>query len=117
MKNKVDFLDVNMLAPDMGVESVPPEHPEALDFLPRQLQSQKVFDLVICDGQVLRTHERAAHRETREATRLTLEQLARSLEPDVNDVLDDFGPRLVELGRSVWETQVDALAVAPFNPD
>ncbi|KMU83915.1 hypothetical protein CIHG_01699 [Coccidioides immitis H538.4] len=44
------------------------------------LDPREVFDLVICDGQVLRTHDRAAYREEREARRLTLTQLALGVE-------------------------------------
>ncbi|KAK2005262.1 hypothetical protein LZ32DRAFT_546434, partial [Colletotrichum eremochloae] len=74
------FLDITMLAEDMGVTDVPVEHPEHAKFLPRQLNSEDLFDLVLCDGQVLRTHSRADYREKREARRLTLTQLALGLE-------------------------------------
>jgi 23S rRNA U2552 (ribose-2'-O)-methylase RlmE/FtsJ len=205
-KTTIDLLDINMLAADMGVDFIPPEHPDAHNFLPRHLQSEDIFDLVLCDGNVLRTHPRAAYRDVREAARLVMaqltmalehmkpggtilvlmhkmeswkfvlllrtisrfsivqvfkprrghakrsscylvasniqpqhedaveavrtwkqlwktatfgtedeyEQLVRSLEPNVEDVLEDFGPRLIELGRNVWKTQADALATAPF---
>ncbi|KAK7739795.1 hypothetical protein SLS62_011237 [Diatrype stigma] len=109
-----NFLDVTMLAADMGVgtgmakapepddtpktapteqgkgqkhklfgEVIPDNHPDADYFIrERQLQVSQKFDLVFCDGQVLRTHEehRATYREKREATRLTLTQLALGLE-------------------------------------
>ncbi|KAI3326524.1 hypothetical protein HD806DRAFT_551575 [Xylariaceae sp. AK1471] len=188
-KTAIDFLDINMLAADMGVEVVPPEHPDTHNFLPRLLHPEDVFDLVLCDGQVLRMHSRAEYREKREAVRLTLtqlvialehvkpggtilalihkvkswkcvfllqifckfssvqvfkpkrghakrsscyltwkqlwktatfkteekyKQLVRSLEPNVKEILDDFGPMLVKLGRAVWETQAATLAKAPF---
>ncbi|KAI3326577.1 hypothetical protein HD806DRAFT_411212 [Xylariaceae sp. AK1471] len=41
-------------------------------------------------------------------------QLVRSFEPNVEEILDDFGPMLVKLGRAAWETQAAALAKAPF---
>ncbi|PYI36409.1 FtsJ-like methyltransferase family protein [Aspergillus indologenus CBS 114.80] len=74
------FLDITMLAADMGRLDIPNGHPDAGKFLPRQFSSEQRFDLVICDGQVLRTHERATYREHREARRLTLTQLALGLE-------------------------------------
>ncbi|KAI0454901.1 hypothetical protein F5B21DRAFT_503926 [Xylaria acuta] len=202
----INFVDITMLGADMGLDAIPQEHPEAQDFLPRHVSLEDAFDIVICDGQVLRTHHRAAYRESREAARLTFTQLAialehvkpggtmlvllhkieswrcalalrtfcefsdvrlfkqrsahatrsscymvasnirpqhqdavravstwkalweaatfdteeefcrlsLSLEPDVEEVLEDFGPRLVQLGRKVWETQANALEKAPF---
>lgn len=79
----VEFRDITMLAADMGmqVDDVPASGPD-----PGNLQFTKVFsdsekfDLVLCDGSVLRTHQRTAWRERREATRLTLTQLALGLE-------------------------------------
>lgn len=73
-------LDITMLATDMGIDEISPDHPDAKNFLPRQFKSNQLFDLAICDGQVLRTHQRAAYREPREATRLTTTQLALSLQ-------------------------------------
>lgn len=203
------LLDIAMLAADMGVRDIPEEHPDAANFLPQQLKPDQLFDLVVCDGQVLRTHTRATYREKREAWRLTITQLALGLEhlapggkmiillhkveawgtvdllwtfaqfssirlfkpkqghakrssfyliasniqsqhpeairavegwkeswkyatlrtdeeyhefvkayakekPSAEQVLEEFGPRLVELGRNVWKVQADALAKAPF---
>ncbi|KAK1054280.1 hypothetical protein LTR74_015930 [Friedmanniomyces endolithicus] len=78
----VKFMDITMLAADMGVDTIPEGHPDSANFLPRELASDQFFDLIICDGQVLRTnvHARAEYRESREATRLTLTQLALGLE-------------------------------------
>lgn len=69
------FLDVTMLAEDMGLSSVPHEHPDAENFLPSQFDPRESFDLIICDGQVLRNHDRADYRERTEASRLCLTQL------------------------------------------
>ncbi|KAI1641580.1 uncharacterized protein F4817DRAFT_52782 [Daldinia loculata] len=77
---EIRYLDVTMLAADMGVEEVPKDHPDADRFLPRQLEPRQSFDLVFCDGQVLRTHARAPYRERREAKRLSVTQLALGLE-------------------------------------
>ena len=77
------FLDLTMLAEDMGVdpETIPADHPDAGNFLPRQFSpDEQLFDLVFADGQVLRTHERAEYRENRESRRLTLTQLVLGLE-------------------------------------
>ncbi|KAI8945570.1 hypothetical protein F4801DRAFT_594023 [Xylaria longipes] len=41
-------------------------------------------------------------------------RLSLSLEPEVEQVLEDFGPVLVKLGTKVWETQANALEKAPF---
>ncbi|KAI1396123.1 FtsJ-like methyltransferase-domain-containing protein [Hypoxylon fuscum] len=73
------FLDITMLAVDMGVEEIPEDHPDASRFLSRHFKPDQLFDLVLCDGQVLRTHERAAYRENREARRLMVTQLALGL--------------------------------------
>lgn len=76
----IDFLDVTMLAADMGVADVPPEHPEAQNFVRnRHPALAQMFDLVLCDGQVLRTHNRPSHREKLEPSRLATSQLALGL--------------------------------------
>lgn len=77
------FTDVTMLAGDMGVDGaeISSEHPDADDFrIERLLSEGEKFDLVVCDGQVLRTHKRSSWREGREARRLTLVQLSLGLE-------------------------------------
>ena len=200
------FLDITMLAVDMGVVDFPLDHEEYSRFLPCHFGAEDMFDLVLCDGQVLRTQSRAEYREKREARRLSVTQLALGLEhiraggtmimllhkveawhtvsllysfskfssvrlfkpttghtkrssfymvatkiqrqhpeavraiekwkaiwkagtfgndeeywkavrdcdPDVKEVLKDFGLSLVELGRETWATQARALAKAPF---
>lgn len=45
------LVDITMLADDMGAGAIP-----AGRFEPRQLAADQLFDLVLCDGQVLRTH-------------------------------------------------------------
>jgi 23S rRNA U2552 (ribose-2'-O)-methylase RlmE/FtsJ len=74
------FLDITMLATDMGVTDIPAEHPDAKNMLPQHFDPGQLFDLVLCDGQVLRTHVRAPYRERREARRLAVTQLAVGLE-------------------------------------
>ncbi|KAF4547179.1 Hypothetical protein D9617_54g000130 [Elsinoe fawcettii] len=72
----IQFLDITMLAADMGTTNIPPEHPDANSFLPQTLPPEQKFNLIICDGHVLRTHSRASYRGTREASRLIDTQLA-----------------------------------------
>ena len=74
------LLDITMLAADMAVSDIPAKHPDAENFLPGQFIDRAAFDLVICDGQVLRTQKRASYGETREARRLIVTQLALGLE-------------------------------------
>ena len=74
------FLDVTMLAADMGEANIPKEHPDAGNFFPQQFSPWESFDLVICDGRVLRTYVRPPYRERREARRLAVSQLALGLE-------------------------------------
>ncbi|RAO73449.1 uncharacterized protein BHQ10_009461 [Talaromyces amestolkiae] len=73
------FFDITMLAEDMGLSSIPHEHPDAGNFLPSQFDPRQSFDLIICDGQVLRNHGRADYRERTEASRLCLTQLTIAL--------------------------------------
>ncbi|KAF4436410.1 AB hydrolase superfamily [Fusarium acutatum] len=79
----VEFRDITTLAADMGItkDDVPLNFPGPYDFLfEKVFDDIEKFDLVFCDGQVLRTHPRAEWREPREATRLTLTQAALGLE-------------------------------------
>ncbi|KAF7548038.1 hypothetical protein G7Z17_g7311 [Cylindrodendrum hubeiense] len=80
---EVEFLDVTMLAGDMGItkEDIPVSHPDRDAFtIQRIFSAQEKFDLAFCDGQVLRTQQRSQWREPFEAYRLTKSQLALSLE-------------------------------------
>ncbi|KUI56002.1 Ribosomal RNA large subunit methyltransferase E [Cytospora mali] len=73
--------DVTMLAADLGTAEtdIPKNHPDARNFLPRQIRPRQQFDIVTCEGGVLRTHEIAPYREHREASRLKTSQLAIAL--------------------------------------
>ncbi|KUI73295.1 Cap-specific mRNA (nucleoside-2'-O-)-methyltransferase 2 [Cytospora mali] len=73
--------DVTMLAADLGTAEadIPKGHPDAKNFLPRQIRPRQQFDIVTCEGGVLRTHEIAPYREHREASRLKTAQLAIAL--------------------------------------
>ncbi|KAG8167306.1 hypothetical protein KVR01_002995 [Diaporthe batatas] len=74
--------DVTMLAVDLGfpLDDIPPSHPDAKRFLKRAIRPRQQFDLVTCEGGVLRTHQIASYREHREAHRLKASQLAIALE-------------------------------------
>ncbi|KXT13879.1 hypothetical protein AC579_2642 [Pseudocercospora musae] len=77
----ITWADITMFAADMGVEEdIPESHPDHINFLPRQVQDDQKFDLVMCDGKVLRTHSRADYRAQRETRRLSSTQLALGLE-------------------------------------
>ncbi|KAI0880717.1 uncharacterized protein GGS22DRAFT_174593 [Annulohypoxylon maeteangense] len=94
------LMDITMLAADMGVEEIPKDHPDAGNFLPRQFEPDNLFDLVLCDGQVLRVHPRAPYRENREAKRLSTTQLALGLEH-----LKPGGTMIVLLHKlEAWDT-------------
>ncbi|MCJ1436652.1 hypothetical protein MMC27_006033 [Xylographa pallens] len=74
------FLDITMLAGEFSVTLVPQGHPEHLRFVTDRPYFGQSFQLVFCDGQVLRTHTRPKHREEFEALRLTLSQLILALQ-------------------------------------
>ncbi|KAL7621719.1 hypothetical protein AAE478_009046 [Parahypoxylon ruwenzoriense] len=98
----VKYCDVTMRAADMGVDAamVPEGHPDRANFhFTNRLftegdnkndghishgdgGAEESFDLIICDGQVLRqrVHKRAEYREPREAVRLLLSQLVIGLQ-------------------------------------
>lgn len=76
-----EYADVTMFAGDMGFTDIPGDNPEAESFdLVPNIPGERRFHLVFCDGQVLRTHVRAAYRERWEARRLAATQLAIGLE-------------------------------------
>ena len=77
---QVRFLDITMLAAEMDVTNIPAEHPDASNFLFDRPFYGEAFDLIFCDGQVLRTHCRAEYRERREAWRLLTSQLVLALQ-------------------------------------
>ncbi|KAK0618871.1 hypothetical protein B0T14DRAFT_478734 [Immersiella caudata] len=78
----VEFRDITFLAEEMGVSvsAIPADHPDAALFTSDRPFLGEQYDLVFCDGQVLRTHERGEHREHTEAARLTTSQLVLALQ-------------------------------------
>ena len=79
-QSSILLLDITMLATEFGVEKVPLIHPEHASFISDRPFFGKMFQLVFCDGQVLRTHQRAEYREQQEAHRLTVSQLILGLQ-------------------------------------
>lgn len=80
---KIEFRDITMLAIEMGLPSlsaIPPNHPDLPSFSAARPFHGMHFDLVLCDGQVLRTHPRQAYRAKCEATRLLTSQLVLALQ-------------------------------------
>ncbi|KAK3341887.1 hypothetical protein B0T25DRAFT_574210 [Lasiosphaeria hispida] len=80
----VSFRDITMLASELGVDppTISPAHPDAAAFSADRPFADRQFDLIFCDGQVLRTHDRVhAYREsTREAARLLTAQLVLAMQ-------------------------------------
>ncbi|KAL8658725.1 MAG: hypothetical protein Q9202_007458 [Teloschistes flavicans] len=69
---KVLFEDLTMFVSEMVDDhfQIPSTHPDAGKFIKQSPYTNETFDIVLCDGQVLRTHDRAAFREKREHWRL-----------------------------------------------
>ncbi|TLD28615.1 hypothetical protein PspLS_03736 [Pyricularia sp. CBS 133598] len=78
----IDFRDITMLAAEMGCspDDVSADHPDAAELSFDRPFADLKFDLVLCDGQVLRNHERSAYREAGEAARLSSSQLVMALQ-------------------------------------
>ncbi|KAB5579899.1 hypothetical protein GE09DRAFT_951080, partial [Coniochaeta sp. 2T2.1] len=72
-----EYADITMYAAVMGVgkEDIPAGHPDAENFRYDKPFEGEKFDLVFCDGQVLRTQERQSYRDQYEAIRLLTSQL------------------------------------------
>lgn len=77
------YADITLMAGDLGItpDQIPASHPDATQFLPRLIRPRAQFDLVTCEGGVLRPHvsRLGVHREVREAHRLRAAQLALGL--------------------------------------
>ena len=72
--------DLTSVVGDMGIDDdggIPEEHPDFGKFQEEEVWAGEQFDLVFCDGQVLRNHSQdmAEHRQRCEARRLTCSQL------------------------------------------
>ncbi|CAN8100502.1 unnamed protein product [Discula destructiva] len=75
--------DITLMAGDLGMlhDEIPPDHPDAKEFLPKLIRPRATFDLVTAEGGVLRPHQAllGSHRKQREAHRLMAAQLALAL--------------------------------------
>ena len=78
----VRFIDITMLAAEFDITEIHDDHPDKANFLPDRVWAGELFDLVFCDGQVLRTHapHLASYREQREAGRLICSQLVLAMQ-------------------------------------
>jgi len=76
------YRDITMFAKEFVPDDheIPIQHPAQSSFLTERPFINHKFNLVICDGQVLRTHQRPEYREANEATRLTNSQLILGLQ-------------------------------------
>lgn len=75
---RVNYTDITMEAAEMGITDIPSEHPDFSKFETEPLLPiGSQFDLIFCDGRVLRNHAEHRHpdREPVEAIRLTCSQL------------------------------------------
>jgi hypothetical protein len=79
-KSTVMLLDITMLAREFGVEEPSSTHPDYASFLQDRPYLEHRFELVFCDGQVLRQHQRHEYREKQEGLRLLVSQLILALQ-------------------------------------
>lgn len=78
---KLELRDINTLAGDLGLSSIPETHPGAETLTSeRSLGEEESYDIVICGCQVTRTQQREQWREYREPRRLQLAQLVIAME-------------------------------------
>ncbi|KAH6989821.1 hypothetical protein BKA56DRAFT_576399 [Ilyonectria sp. MPI-CAGE-AT-0026] len=78
---KLDLKDINTLAGDLGLDSIPESHPEAKSFSTEKiLLDSEAFDVTICGGQVTRNQKREEWRDNQESRRLELAQLIIAME-------------------------------------
>ncbi|RDW66228.1 hypothetical protein BP6252_09863 [Coleophoma cylindrospora] len=66
------FCDLTMIAGEFADQKIPEGHPEYKNFNRIRPFSKHKFDLIFCDGNVLRTHQRPEYRKQRELETLRL---------------------------------------------
>ena len=105
------FLDITMLATELGVSSIPESHPEHSSFITNRPYHGESFQLVFCGGQVLLTHDLPKHRKKFEALRLRASQLVLALQRIAT------GGTLVILLRKpdAWDTAQLLYQVSQFS--
>jgi hypothetical protein len=110
----IQFLDVTMLAGDMGVDKnhVSPNHPDAGEFLYSDGPFvDESFDIVFCGAQVNHEQPRAEYREGREHVRLWTCQLVTAMQR-----LRQGGALVVLLNRAdSWQTAVMLRTIDSFS--
>ena len=77
---QIHFADITMYAAQFGIETIAQDHLEQQTLLQPWPHEPKQYDLVLCDGQVLRTQIIPEYRKGCEASRLTNAQLFLGLE-------------------------------------
>ncbi|KAF2820813.1 hypothetical protein CC86DRAFT_459435 [Ophiobolus disseminans] len=77
---RVNFIDITMLARECGTDTIPETHPDHALFIAERPFVDERFQLIFCGGAVLRGHERADHRREFERTRLTTSQLVLAMQ-------------------------------------
>lgn len=77
---KLELRDINTLAGDLGLSSVPETHPGAETLTLEKLLGEELYDVAICGCQVTRTQQREQWRVDREPRRLQLAQLVIAME-------------------------------------
>ncbi|KAF7554534.1 hypothetical protein G7Z17_g2839 [Cylindrodendrum hubeiense] len=79
----IKFLDITMLAAEMGVDietEIPATHPDAGRFSPERPFEDEEFDVIFCGGAVVRNHKFAEYRQGHEKIRLETSQLVLALQ-------------------------------------
>ncbi|KAL8649319.1 MAG: hypothetical protein Q9210_004471 [Variospora velana] len=73
----VRFADITMFVGEFSTHgtNIPSDHPDALNFRRWSPFAGHLFDLVVCDGQALRTHHREGMKANLEPMRLLISQL------------------------------------------
>lgn len=71
----LQLLDVTLIYKEFADKPIPETHPNPESFIPIRPFKFHKFDLIFCDGKVLRTHERATYRQQTEVLRLATSQL------------------------------------------
>jgi len=69
---KLELRDINTLAGDLGLNTIPETRYEARSLTTEKLFAGEAYDMAICGGQVTRNQRREQWREQRETRRLQL---------------------------------------------
>lgn len=77
---KLELQDINTLAGDLGLSSIPETHPRAETLTLEKLLGEELYNVAICGCQVMRMQQREQWREHRESRRLQLAQLVVAIE-------------------------------------